>query len=151
MIFGLNAVDLVLIVLAIVVGYTGWVHGFVVGLLSFAGFVGGAIAGLLLVPLLLGGFEPGLGVSILAALLVLAVASIGQGLLAWAGGWVRSKVSAWCSPGRSQGPMRRFPSHSLFPPRTNPSSNPRMCGNPKRRQNARTAPVNPHDGAGAPS
>lgn len=94
MLFGLNVVDFIVIALAIVVGYTGWVHGFVVGLLSFAGFVGGAAAGLFLVPLLLGGFDPGLGVSILAALLVLGVASIGQGILAWAGGWVRSKVSS---------------------------------------------------------
>lgn len=94
MIFGLNAVDLIILALALVVGYTGWIHGFVVGLLSFAGFVGGAAAGLFLVPILLGGFEPGLGVAILAALLVLAVASIGQGLLSWAGGWVRSKVSS---------------------------------------------------------
>ncbi|TDE00497.1 MarP family serine protease [Jiangella asiatica] len=91
---GLNGVDLLILVLAVVVGYTGWTHGFVVGLLSFVGFVGGAVAGLLLVPIVLGGFDPGLGVSVLAVLLVLGVASIGQGVLAWAGGWVRSKVSS---------------------------------------------------------
>ncbi|WP_051425551.1 MarP family serine protease [Jiangella gansuensis] len=91
---GLNAVDLLIVILAVVVGYTGWTHGFVVGLLSFIGFVGGAVGGLLLVPLVLGGFDPGLGVSVLAVLLVLGVASIGQGVLAWAGGWVRSKVSS---------------------------------------------------------
>ncbi|PSL05374.1 colicin V production protein [Haloactinopolyspora alba] len=96
----LNAVDWLIIVLAVVVGFTGWTHGFVVGLLSFVGFVGGAIAGLLLVPAVLGGFEPGLGVSVLAVLLVLGVASIGQGILSWAGGWVRSKVSSR--------PARRF-------------------------------------------
>ena len=39
MIFGLNLVDWLVIVLALVVTYTGWVHGFVVGLLSFVGFV----------------------------------------------------------------------------------------------------------------
>ena len=94
MIFGLNLVDWLVIALALVVAYTGWVHGFVVGLLSFVGFVGGAIAGLLLVPVVLGGLEPSLGVSVLAVLMVLAIASIGQGLLAWAGGWVRSKVSS---------------------------------------------------------
>jgi S1-C subfamily serine protease len=93
-IFGLNLVDWLLIVLALVVAYTGWVHGFVVGLLSLIGFVGGAIAGLLLVPVLLGGLEPSLGVSVLAALIVLAVASLGQGLLAWTGGWVRGRVSS---------------------------------------------------------
>lgn len=97
---GLNAVDLLIIILAIIVGYTGWTHGFVVGLLSFVGFVGGAAAGLLLVPLVLGGFDPGLGVSVLAVLLVLGVASIGQGVLSWAGGWVRAKVSS--------SPARRF-------------------------------------------
>ena len=94
MILGLNLVDWLVIVLAFVVAYTGWVHGFVVGLLSFVGFVGGATAGLLLVPVVLGGLEPSLGVSVLAVLMVLAIASIGQGLLAWAGGWVRSKVSS---------------------------------------------------------
>lgn len=98
MILGLNAVDWVVIVLAIVVAYTGWMHGFVVGVLSFVGFVGGAALGLLLVPQLLGWLDPGLGTSILAVLLVLAVASVGQGVLAWAGGWVRSKVSS--SPAR---------------------------------------------------
>lgn len=100
MILDLNFVDWLVIVLALVVAYTGWSHGFVVGLLSFAGFVGGAIGGLLLAPAVLDGFEPSLGVSMLAVLIVLAVASVGQGLLAWAGGWVRSKVSSE--------PARRF-------------------------------------------
>ena len=94
MILGLNLVDWLLIALALVVAYTGWIHGFVVGLLSLIGFVGGAIAGLLLVPVFLGGLEPSLGVSVLAALIVLAVASLGQGLLAWTGGWVRGRVSS---------------------------------------------------------
>jgi S1-C subfamily serine protease len=93
-ILGLNLIDWLIILLVIVVAYTGWTHGLVVGLLSFVGFVGGAAAGLLLVPRLLGGLGPGLGVSVLAVILVLIVASIGQGLLAWAGSWVRSKVSS---------------------------------------------------------
>lgn len=94
MILGLNVVDWVVIMLAIVVAYTGWMHGLVVGALSFVGFVGGAAVGLLLVPRVLGFLEPGLGTSILAVLLVLAVASVGQAILAGAGGWVRSKVSS---------------------------------------------------------
>ncbi|MBD0293387.1 MAG: MarP family serine protease [Jiangellaceae bacterium] len=100
MILGLNLVDWLVVVLALVVAYTGWVHGFVVGLLSFVGFVGGAVGGLLLAPVLLGSLEPGLGVSVLAVLIVLASASIGQGILAWTGGWVRSKFSSR--------PARRF-------------------------------------------
>jgi S1-C subfamily serine protease len=90
----MNLVDWLIVLLLIVVAYTGWSRGFLVGLLSFAGFVGGAIGGLLLAPLLLGGLSPGLGVAVLAVLLVLAVASIGQGLLAWLGSWMRSQVTS---------------------------------------------------------
>jgi S1-C subfamily serine protease len=99
-ILGLNLVDWLVMALALIVAYTGWSHGFVVGLLSFVGFVGGAIGGLLLAPAVLGSLEPGLGVSVLAVLIVLTVASIGQGLLAWAGSWVRLRVSSE--------PARRF-------------------------------------------
>ncbi|MFW5899432.1 MAG: CvpA family protein, partial [Jiangellaceae bacterium] len=87
----MNIIDWLIIILLIVVAYTGWSRGFVVGLLSFVGFVGGAVGGLLLVPALLGGLDPGLGVAVLAVLLVLALASVGQGLLAWLGSWVRSQ------------------------------------------------------------
>jgi S1-C subfamily serine protease len=90
----MNLVDWLIILLLVVVAYTGWIRGFVVGLLSFVGFVGGAIGGLLLVPLVLGGLSPGLGVTVLAVLLVLAVASIGQGLLAWLGSWLRSQFTS---------------------------------------------------------
>ena len=90
----MNLVDWLIILLLIVVAYTGWSRGFLVGLLSFIGFVGGAVGGLLLAPVVLGGLSPGLGVAVLAVLLVLAVASIGQGLLAWLGSWMRSQVTS---------------------------------------------------------
>jgi S1-C subfamily serine protease len=90
----MNVIDWLIVLLAIVVAYTGWSKGFLVGLLSFVGFVGGAIGGLWLVPRLLGGLDPGLGPAILAVLLVLAVASIGQGLLAWGGGWIRAQLTS---------------------------------------------------------
>jgi S1-C subfamily serine protease len=90
----MNLVDWVIVLLLVVVAYTGWTRGLVVGLLSFIGFVGGAIGGLLLVPIVLSGLSPGLGVAVLAVLLVLAVASIGQGLLAWLGSWVRTQVTS---------------------------------------------------------
>ncbi|HEX6234108.1 MAG TPA: MarP family serine protease [Jiangellaceae bacterium] len=90
----MNLVDWLIILLLIVVAYTGWSRGFLVGLLSFVGFVGGAVGGLLLAPVVLGGLSPGLGVAVLAVLLVLAVASIGQGLLAWLGSWMRSQVTS---------------------------------------------------------
>jgi S1-C subfamily serine protease len=80
--------------LVVVVAYTGWSHGFLVGLLSFIGFVGGAAGGLLLAPVVLGELQPGLGVSVLAVLIVLTVAVIGQGLLAWGAGAIRARVSS---------------------------------------------------------
>ncbi|HEX6577081.1 MAG TPA: MarP family serine protease [Jiangellaceae bacterium] len=92
MILGLNAVDWLVILLVVVVAYTGWSHGLLVGLLSFVGFVGGAAGGLLLVPVVLGGLQPGVGVSVLAVMLVLTVAVIGQGLLAWGAGAIRARV-----------------------------------------------------------
>jgi S1-C subfamily serine protease len=90
----MNVIDWLIVLLAIVVAYTGWSRGFLVGLLSFIGFVGGALGGLWLVPRLLGGLDPGLGSAMLAVLLVLAVASIGQGLLAWGGSVIRAQVSS---------------------------------------------------------
>ncbi|MGH8825029.1 MAG: MarP family serine protease [Jiangellaceae bacterium] len=94
MILGLNVVDWLVIVMVVVVAYTGWSHGFLVGLLSFAGFIGGAVGGLLLAPVVLGDLEPGLGVSVLAVFIVLIVAALGQGLLAWLGGLLRARVSS---------------------------------------------------------
>jgi S1-C subfamily serine protease len=90
----LNVVDWLVILLVVVVAYTGWSHGFLVGLLSFVGFVGGAVGGLLLAPVVLGDLQPGLGVSVLAVLIVLTVAVIGQGLLAWGAGAIRARVSS---------------------------------------------------------
>ena len=94
MILGLNAVDWLVILLVVVVAYTGWSHGLLVGLFSFVGFVGGAAGGLLLVPVVLGDLQPGVGVSVLAVMLVLTVAVIGQGLLAWGAGAIRARVNS---------------------------------------------------------
>ena len=91
---GLNFLDWFLLVLVLVVAVTGWTQGFVVGLLSFVGFVGGAVGGLLLVPVVLGGLDPGLGTAVLAVVLVLITASVGQALLAWVGTAVRDRVAA---------------------------------------------------------
>jgi S1-C subfamily serine protease len=90
----MNLVDWLIVVLAIVVAYTGWSRGFLVGLLSFVGFVGGALAGLWLIPRLLGSLDAGLGTALLGVLLVLAMASLGQGLLAWAGSWIRAQLTS---------------------------------------------------------
>ncbi len=89
----MNAVDVVVVLLALAFAISGYAQGLLVGLLSFVGFVGGALAGLLLGPRLLGFLEPGLGASILALLLVLLAASIGQGFAAFVGGRLRRRLA----------------------------------------------------------
>jgi S1-C subfamily serine protease len=88
--FDLTWLDWVIIVLALVAAVTGYTQGFLSGLLSFVGFAVGAIGGLLLVPRLLGGFTPGLGTAVLAILLVLILATAGQGILALLGARLRN-------------------------------------------------------------
>lgn len=90
----LNLLDWLLLLVALVVAVTGWSRGFLVGLLSAIGFVGGAVAGVLLVPEVLGGLRPGLGTAVLAILLVLFVAAVGQGLLAWLGQLARAQLTS---------------------------------------------------------
>ncbi len=89
----MNAVDVVVVLLALAFAISGYAQGLLVGLLSFVGFVGGAVAGLLLGPRLLGFLEPGLGASVLALLLVLLTASIGQGVAAFIGGKLRRRLA----------------------------------------------------------
>lgn len=89
----MNAVDVVVVLLALAFAISGYAQGLLVGLLSFVGFVGGAVAGLLLGPRLLRFLEPGLGASVLALLLVLVTASIGQGVAAFVGGKLRRRLA----------------------------------------------------------
>lgn len=88
----LSLLDWVLIALVLAFAVIGWVQGFVVGLLSLVGLVGGAVAGLIFAPRLLAPLEPGLGTALLAILLVVLAAAVGQWALSWVGETVREKL-----------------------------------------------------------
>jgi S1-C subfamily serine protease len=87
-----NAVDWVLLVLALAYAVAGWTQGLIVGFSSFVGFVGGAVLGLRLGPRLLDGLQTGLGTAVLALIIVLVLATVGQAVTAWLGSLVRSRV-----------------------------------------------------------
>jgi S1-C subfamily serine protease len=88
----LGVLDWVLIALVLAFAVIGWVQGFVVGLLSLVGLVGGAVLGLVFVPSLLSSLQPGLGTALLAILLVVLAAALGQWALSWLGETVRERL-----------------------------------------------------------
>jgi S1-C subfamily serine protease len=100
---GFGVLDWVLIALVVAFAVIGWVQGFVVGLLSLVGLVGGAALGLLFVPRALSGLEPGLGTALLAILLVVLAAAIGQWALSWVGETVRERLGGGDSARRLDG------------------------------------------------
>jgi S1-C subfamily serine protease len=89
----MNLLDIVLLVAAVSFAWSGYRQGFVVGVLAFGGFVGGGVVGLLLAPSLVSRIDPGLTQSLLALVVVLAVATIGQVSLAWIGSAVRDTMT----------------------------------------------------------
>lgn len=89
---GFGVLDWVLVALVVAFAVIGWVQGFVVGLLSLLGFVGGAALGLVLVPSVLARLEPGLGTAMLAILLVVLLAAVGQWALSSIGEAVRARM-----------------------------------------------------------
>ena len=100
---GFTVLDWVLVALVVAFAVIGWVQGFVIGLLSLVGFVGGAALGLILVPRLLSALDPGLGTALLAILLVLLAAALGQWLLGSLGDWVRGRLGGGDSARRLDG------------------------------------------------
>lgn len=87
-----GVLDWVLIALTVAFAVIGWVQGFVVGLLSLVGLIGGAAIGLIVAPSLLSSLEPGLGTAMLAILLVVLGAALGQWALSWIGETVRERM-----------------------------------------------------------
>lgn len=89
----MNLLDLVLVLLAIAYGVSGFRQGFLVGALGMAGLVGGGVAGAALAPTLLSGFEPSFGVSLAALGIVLVGALLGQTIGATIGAALRDRMS----------------------------------------------------------
>jgi len=87
-----GVLDWVLVALVVAFAVIGWVQGFVVGLLSLVGLIGGAAVGLIVAPSVLAWLEPGMGTALLAILLVILCAAIGQWALSWLGETVRERL-----------------------------------------------------------
>lgn len=89
----MNVLDWILVALALAYAVAGYTQGLIVGFSSFVGFVGGALLGLWLSPRLLGSLSPGLGTAILGLVIVLVLATLGQGVTAWIGTAIRRRVT----------------------------------------------------------
>lgn len=94
----MNLLDLLLLLGAITFGLSGYRQGFVVGALGFAGFLGGGFAGMLVAPEVIRRWEPGLGQALIAILIVLGLATIGQLIAQSLGSAIRQRIT-W-SPAR---------------------------------------------------
>jgi S1-C subfamily serine protease len=88
-----NLLDLVLVLLAIAYGVSGFRQGFLVGALGMAGLIGGGVAGASLAPIVLRGFEPSFAVSLGALAIVLVGALLGQTVGATIGAALRDRMS----------------------------------------------------------
>jgi S1-C subfamily serine protease len=88
-----NALDIILILVAIGYAVAGFRQGFVIGVLGMAGLIGGGIAGAALAPAILNQFVPSVTVSLAALGVVLVGALLGQALGAAIGGALRSRVT----------------------------------------------------------
>ena len=71
-------VDLVVLVLAVLAGISGWRHGVAVALLSFVGVIGGAILGVRLAPLLVQGIESNTTRIIASVTVVVLLIALGE-------------------------------------------------------------------------
>jgi S1-C subfamily serine protease len=88
-----NLLDLLLILLTLAYGVSGYWQGFVTGASATAGLLLGGLLGIVVIPHLLGGFEPSVGLSLMALVTVLVTASVGQALGAYGGGWIRGHIT----------------------------------------------------------
>lgn len=89
----MNALDVLLIVAAIIYAFSGYQQGFLVGAAATTGLLLGGFIGVRITPLLLDGFEQGVSVSMAALLVVLACAFLGQALGGFLGSELRNRVT----------------------------------------------------------
>jgi S1-C subfamily serine protease len=85
--------DLILAIAAVSFAVAGFRQGFIVGALSFAGFLIGGLAGIWFAPGIVAAFDAGLGQALLAIVVVLGLATIGQVVGALIGGSLRDLVT----------------------------------------------------------
>lgn len=86
-------VDLLVIVLALIAGVSGWRHGMAVALLSFVGVLGGAIIGVRLAPLLASGVENPSTRVILSIVVVVLLVALGETTGVYFGRKIRDRIT----------------------------------------------------------
>ncbi|GAA2246590.1 MULTISPECIES: MarP family serine protease [Kitasatospora] len=88
----MNVLDLLLITAALGFAVSGYRQGFVVGVLSVVGFLGGGLIAVQLLPLLLRHLSPGGTASVVAVLVVIVFAAVGQAVTTHFGWKLRGHI-----------------------------------------------------------
>jgi S1-C subfamily serine protease len=96
-----NVLDVLLILAAVGFAVSGYRQGFVVGILSMLGFLGGGLIAVQLLPFLLKHLSAGTVSSVVAVVVVIVCASIGQAFTTHWGWKLRRRIDRTRGPGRS--------------------------------------------------
>ncbi|MFC8719167.1 MarP family serine protease [Kitasatospora sp. NPDC057198] len=88
----MNVLDLLLIAAALGFAVSGYRQGFVVGVLSVLGFLGGGLVAVQLLPLLLRHLSPGTTASVVAVVVVIVLAAVGQAVTTHFGWKLRGRI-----------------------------------------------------------
>ncbi|MFB7668847.1 MarP family serine protease [Kitasatospora sp. NPDC056138] len=88
----MNVLDLLLIAAALGFAVSGYRQGFVVGVLSVLGFLGGGLIAVQLLPLLLRQLSPGTTASVVAVIVVIVFAAVGQAVTTHFGWKLRGHI-----------------------------------------------------------
>ncbi|WP_300015166.1 MarP family serine protease [Pseudonocardia sp.] len=86
-------VDVLVVVLALIAGVSGWRHGMAVALLSFVGVLGGAILGVRLAPLLASGIESNNARIIVSIVVVVVLVALGETTGVYFGRRIRDRIT----------------------------------------------------------
>lgn len=89
----MNLLDWLLLVLVLAYALSGYWQGFVTGAFATAGLLLGGLLGVWLAPIALGDADPSLLVSLGALFIVILAASLGQGLMQYAGARIRDRIT----------------------------------------------------------
>jgi hypothetical protein len=117
-------VDLVVLLLALVAGISGWRHGVAVALLSFVGVLGGAIIGVRVAPLLASGIDNPTTRVIVSVVVVVLLVALGETTGVFFGRRIRDRIG--------NGPRRAAPRRPVYddPRGYDRGSYGRYAGNP---------------------
>jgi S1-C subfamily serine protease len=86
-------VDVLVVLLALVAGISGWRHGMAVALLSFVGVIGGAILGVQLAPLLATNLEAKNTQVVVSIVVVVVLVALGETTGVYFGRHIRDRIS----------------------------------------------------------